>query len=317
MHEQDGRGGLSGDVSNFVTQHYNAVPERDRKWRQTDSKIKGLRSFNNWVKACLIRKFTPTYPGVAVLDIGCGKGGDLQKWATQRVSTYVGLDAADISIGQARERYLGMQRRFRNFHADLIVHDCFGQSVHEVPRVRQIGFNPNAEDRWTGGGFDLVSMMFCMHYAFESEQKARIMLQNAAGALKKGGHFVGVIPNSDIIAAKIQQHYQKKAASNGTAAASAAVEDDEDEDDWDPEKSVEEQESEKKTTSAGANGDKPSDDVDEIVEWGNTVYRVKFPGHPPKDGVFRPPFGWKYFYFLEEAVDEVPEYVVPWGVFRA
>ena len=36
----------------------------------------------------------------------------------------------------------------------------------------------------------------------------------------------------------------------------------------------------------------------------------------PRDGVFRPPYGWKYHYQLEEAVD-VPEFVVPWEGFRA
>jgi hypothetical protein len=30
-----------------------------------------------------------------------------------------------------------------------------------------------------------------------------------------------------------------------------------------------------------------------------------------------PPFGWKYSFFLEEAIEEVPEYVVPWEAFRA
>ena len=56
---------------------------------------------------------------------------------------------------------------------------------------------------------------------------------------------------------------------------------------------------------------------EEGFEWGNSIYRVKFPSKTPPDGTFRPPFGWKYFYFLEEAVEEVPEYVVPWEAFRA
>jgi mRNA (guanine-N7-)-methyltransferase len=46
-------------VSDVVRQHYNAVPERGREWRKTDSKIKGLRSFNNWIKSTLIQKFSP------------------------------------------------------------------------------------------------------------------------------------------------------------------------------------------------------------------------------------------------------------------
>src|ERR1700753_1828441 len=92
------------DVSEFVTQHYNAVPERGREWRRTDSKIKGLRSYNNWVKSVLLHKCAPKNSGALVLDIGCGKGGDLMKWQSQRIDLYVGLDPATVSIGQARER---------------------------------------------------------------------------------------------------------------------------------------------------------------------------------------------------------------------
>ena len=59
------------------------------------------------------------------------------------------------------------------------------------------------------------------------------------------------------------------------------------------------------------------------LEWGNHLYKVRFPRHQPltcrplpRDGIFRPPYGWNYFYHLEEAVN-APEYVVPWEGFRA
>jgi mRNA (guanine-N7-)-methyltransferase len=49
------------------------------------SKTKDLRIFNNWIKSVLIQKTvkelreTRSNP-LAVLEIGCGKGGDLVKW---------------------------------------------------------------------------------------------------------------------------------------------------------------------------------------------------------------------------------------------
>src|SRR5690606_7209630 len=59
--------------------------------------------------------------------------------------------------------------------------------------------------RWNSGGeFDIVTMMFCLHYSFESEAKARGMLRNVATALKKGGRFFGTIPSSDVIAKRLQ-----------------------------------------------------------------------------------------------------------------
>lgn len=333
-------------VHDVVRQHYNAVPQRGREWRKTDSKIKGLRSFNNWVKSVLIQKFSsskdhqlgatqtsrcdsrgPEYH-LKVLDLGCGKGGDLQKWnsAPQRVELYVGLDPAEVSIEQARERYEGMRRqagRARHhgndlFHAEFIVKDCFGEWLGTVPIVQQVGINGSVgldgktAQPWIAGGFDIVSMMFCMHYAFESEEKARIMLRNVAGSLKKGGRLVGVIPNSDVLTAKVEEHVARTRRSlRGAKSRESLMGEDDDEDEWDPEKTLD---AEPVEAEAEEGEVKPGD---EVLEWGNAIYKVKFPGKLPTDGVFRPPFGWKYFYFMEEAVEEIPEYVVPWEAFRA
>ncbi|KFY66485.1 hypothetical protein V496_02056 [Pseudogymnoascus sp. VKM F-4515 (FW-2607)] len=330
-------------IHDAVRQHYNAVPERGRDWRRTDSRIKGLRSFNNWIKSTIIQKFSPNedftpggqqpeygappVKGLLVLDMGCGKGGDLGKWqqAPQPVDLYVGLDPADVSIGQARERYSQMASRGgggrggrggrggynnrpppRLFHGEFAVQDCFGESIEKVPIVREVGFDASGgPSRFGGGQFDVVSMMFAMHYAFESEHKARIMLKNVAGALKKGGRFIGCIPDSDVLSARAVEFNEHQAAKK--AAAPAQVDGAE--------------EGKPAAAPAATVGAEPADldegEIAETAEWGNDIYRVRFAGQTPADGVFRPPFGWKYNFFLHEAVEEVPEYVVPWEAFRA
>lgn len=332
----------SRGVHDVVRQHYNAVPERGREWRVTDSKIKGLRSYNNWVKSTTIQKFIGDERGINVLDMGCGKGGDLMKWqSARRVALYVGADPADVSIKQAGERYEQMRRKSRGniFHAEFYTKDCFGEWLGDIPIIREVGIDPGvgpdnaASQRWGGGGFDMVTMMFCMHYAFESEEKARGMLRNVSGALKKGGRFIGCIPNSDVISAKVIEHHKAHGRGVPEAPAGGDDEDDrptfasDDEDDWDPEKSLDDPKPKPdEETNGEAEAGKPEETKndkengeipEEGFEWGNSIYRVKFPGKTPPDGVFRPPFGWKYFYFLEEAVEEVPEYVVPWEAFRA
>ncbi|KAK4463838.1 mRNA capping enzyme-domain-containing protein [Cladorrhinum samala] len=335
------------EAHDVVRAHYNAVPERGRDWRKTDSRIKGLRSFNNWVKSCIIQKFSPeedqtpgsherqTHSGnkLLVLDIGCGKGGDLGKWqqAPQPVELYVGLDPADISIEQARDRYRNMLNRGggrggrggggrhnhgpRLFDARFHVQDCYGHSIGNLDIVRQVGFTASTVS--SHKGFDVVSMMFCMHYAFETEAKARQMLQNVAGALKKGGRFIGCIPNSHVISAKVEEWNKKneeklRAKAEKKAkkeAAKAASEGEEGEEDDEAKEDKEDGELE---------DDSDEGEVEEEgASWGNDIYRVQFPGKTPANGIFRPPYGWKYNFFLHEAVEEVPEYVVPWEAFRA
>ena len=142
------------NLNDVVRAHYNAVPERGRDWRKTDSRIKGLRSFNNWVKSCIIQKFSPDEdhtPGalergissgnqLLVLDIGCGKGGDLGKWqqAPQPVELYVGLDPADISIDQARERYRSMANRGGGGRRGVARHRRGPHGHHRRRRTRGI-----------------------------------------------------------------------------------------------------------------------------------------------------------------------------------
>lgn len=333
-------------INDVVRAHYNSVPERGREWRKTDSRIKGLRSFNNWVKSCIIQKFSPDEdhsPGalergissgnrLLVLDIGCGKGGDLFKWqqAPQPVDLYVGLDPAEVSIEQAKERYRNMASRGpggrggrgghhrrpppRVFEARFHVKDCYAESIGDLDIVRQVGFSSSAVS--SSRGFDVVSMMFCMHYAFESEEKARQMLKNVAGALKKGGRFIGCIPNSDVISARVtafneRMEKKKKAkavratASKDTKPSSDAPAD------------AADTSPEKDKKDSGELDEEEEGEAEETAQWGNDIYRVRFPGPTPADGIFRPPFGWKYSFFLHEAVEEVPEYVVPWEAFRA
>ena len=337
-------------VHDVVRQHYNAVPQRGREWRKTDSRIKGLRGFNNWVKSTIIHKFSPNAdnPGTGepllVLDLGCGKGGDLAKWAQapQDVALYVGIDPAEVSIDQARERYAQMSRPGgrggrggmggrggygggrpqRTFDAEFIVQDAFGESIGNIPIVRNVGFDAKGGSRWGGGGFDVVSMMFCMHYAFENEAMTRGMLLNIAGALKKGGRFIGTMPNSDILREKVtgfhkqQALHRPKPLTNGTAKAAAqAVAEGNGGISSTPQTSATEAEPSKARIPTPDIADNEVED-EAVAHWGNSIYQVRFPGKTPQDGIFRPPFGWKYNYFLDEAV-EVPEYVVPWEAFRA
>jgi mRNA (guanine-N7-)-methyltransferase len=60
-----------------------------------------------------------------VLDIGCGKGGDLGKWQKQnQVQAYVGVDIAEVSIIHAEQRaaeLFGRRMSTRFFSLDCFV----------------------------------------------------------------------------------------------------------------------------------------------------------------------------------------------------
>jgi hypothetical protein len=121
----------SRPVYETVRQHYNDREDRGREARQ-ESRIFRLRKFNNWIKSVLIAKFLPERTeeqvdedrGLFVLDIGCGKGGDLGKWQKQsQVQAYVGVDVAEVSVMHAEQR--ASELRGRRFSTRFFAMDCF------------------------------------------------------------------------------------------------------------------------------------------------------------------------------------------------
>jgi len=242
----------------LVMDHYNARPNVGIDQRRV-SRIIGLRNFNNWIKSVLITRFA--HPALAssaiadggngrrrgkVLELGCGKGGDLNKWSKARIKEYVAFDVAAVSVDQARSRWETLPRSSR-FDATFSALDCYAEPLNHGVLPAKLA-DP----------FDVVSMQFCMHYAFESEAKARCMLQNATSWLRPGGILVGTIPNAEQLLMRLDQ----------------------------------------------IPADTPG------LSYGNSVYSIKF---ETRDS--RPLYGHRYSFFLQDAVEDVPEYIVRWENF--
>ncbi|XP_043923116.1 mRNA cap guanine-N7 methyltransferase [Protopterus annectens] len=174
-----------------VATHYNKLQEVGLQER-SQSRIFYLRNFNNWMKSVLIGEFLDKIReqnkrDINVLDLGCGKGGDLLKWKKGRISQLVCADIADVSVQQCQQRYSDMKYRGRGddfiFKAEFIVADCSKELLttkYEDPNIL----------------FDLCSSQFVYHYSFESKEQADTMLRNACERLRPGGYFIGTTPNA-------------------------------------------------------------------------------------------------------------------------
>ncbi|XP_055338133.1 mRNA cap guanine-N7 methyltransferase-like [Paramacrobiotus metropolitanus] len=187
-------------LKSTVEAHYNRLEQRGLEERK-QSRIYHLRSFNNWVKSvCINESLNLLRRGndrrrIAVLDLCCGKGGDLKKWQIGRINYLVCADMAGTSVDQCRERYEEMHRNPRNrwkFDAEFVVADCAQAKLWE---------HYNRPDQM----FDLVSCQFSFHYSFETHERAERMLRNACERLRPGGIYIGTIPDSYEIMKRLQQ----------------------------------------------------------------------------------------------------------------
>ncbi|KAG8222959.1 hypothetical protein J437_LFUL000254 [Ladona fulva] len=116
-----------GHVS-VVAGHYNALEDRGLEVR-SNSRIYFMRNFNNWIKSVLINQYLTKIQDkkkygepLKVLDIGCGKGGDLMKWRIGRISHLVCADVADERL---RFKYKDPSIKFDLVSCQFAFHYCF------------------------------------------------------------------------------------------------------------------------------------------------------------------------------------------------
>lgn len=181
----------------FVATHYNKLEEKGLDERSKSS-IFYMRNFNNWIKSVLINEYLTKVKAslklgepLRVLDMCCGKGGDLLKWEKGGITHIICTDIAEISIQQCEERYQSMvdrsqRSKFKLFTAEFFAADSTLRRLREQYEDASIELN-------------LVSCQFAFHYCFESLKQAECMIRNAAECLKTGGYFIGTIPDANDI----------------------------------------------------------------------------------------------------------------------
>lgn len=182
-----------------VAEHYNELKEKGLAER-SQSRIFFMRNFNNWIKSVLINEFLTQIKGtlklgdpLRVLDMCCGKGGDLPKWDKGGITHLICTDIAEVSVEQCKERYATMVERHQqqNKFGKIFTAEFFACDS-TLQRLREHYKDPSIE-------LNFVSCQFAFHYCFESLKQAECMIRNAAECLKAGGYFVGTIPDANEI----------------------------------------------------------------------------------------------------------------------
>uniref|UniRef100_A0A4W3JTV0 mRNA (guanine-N(7))-methyltransferase n=1 Tax=Callorhinchus milii TaxID=7868 RepID=A0A4W3JTV0_CALMI len=124
---------------------------------------------------------------IGVLDLGCGKGGDLLKWKKGGISKLVCVDIAKVSVQQCSQRYGDMKSRGHSneplYAAEFITADCTKEVLTEKYKDPE-------------NTFDVCSCQFVYHYSFETQEQADTMLRNACERLRPGGYFIGTTPDA-------------------------------------------------------------------------------------------------------------------------
>lgn len=183
--------------------------------------IKNMQSFHSWVKSNLIYTYMMfTYNDdiqTKVLDLGCGRGGDIQKFYYTEVELYVGIDpdfdALTDSTDGALSRYKGIKKTKARYPPMYFIQSNAGSLLQYDEQVRALGrMNPDMRvnfDKfftWDNSRtiFDRANCQFAIHYLFSDETTWSNYCENLNMYLREGGYFVITTFDGDKVKEKLK-----------------------------------------------------------------------------------------------------------------
>ncbi|RLM65603.1 mRNA cap guanine-N7 methyltransferase 2 [Panicum miliaceum] len=143
-----------------------------------------------FAKTALIKIFA--FPYATVCDLYCDGGVDTDKWCDAQVGHYIGIDPSASGVSDARELW---ENKRKPFTAEFIELDPSDDDFEA--QVQEKGIQA-----------DIVCCMQHLQLCFESEERAKKLLNNASSLLKPGGYFFGMTPDSSTIWTKYQKNVE-------------------------------------------------------------------------------------------------------------
>jgi SAM-dependent methyltransferase len=181
---------------------------QDKYYQNISNLCKSMRSFQNWIKSILIytycQPFSRTKGGkimkASILDIGCGRGGDIQKMYHARVGDYIGIDpdyeGLFAATDSAVSRYNFMKSKFPDYGKMIFIQadgslplkvDIQSKRLSNMSQDNKNNINKYFDSKKK---FDIITSMFAIHYLFDSQESINNLINNIKLYLNIGGFIV-------------------------------------------------------------------------------------------------------------------------------
>ena len=164
--------------------------------------IENLRKFHNFIKLNLILDACKRTNAKNLLDIACGRGGDLQKWINNKnnLQYILAFDSHKESIFSSikkRDTFDGAIARFQNVKQSfrgkmpyIVFKNLSVLDNNILEKLNSIDSNKK---------YDVVSCQFALHYFCENDNILNNVLSVISIKLRKGGLFIGTATDGDLI----------------------------------------------------------------------------------------------------------------------
>ena len=182
-------------------------------------KTDAMKQFHNlYVKRHLICGVAKQ--GDTLIDMACGKAGDLPKWIASKLAFVFGVDISKDNLENrldgACARFLKARKLNKQVPYALFVN---GNSAYNIQdgsamlneKAKQItaavfgkgpkSLGPGVARQYGKGaeGFNVTSCQFAVHYFFENPDSLRGFLKNVAECTKHNGYFIGTAYDGKLV----------------------------------------------------------------------------------------------------------------------
>ena len=196
---------LSSRIDSFVV---TSERQQDVYYQKISNLCKEMRKFHNWLKSIIIYTYCkPTrvnrngkFEKKSILDIGCGRGGDIQKMYHAKIRDYVGIDVDYEGINSSTDgaivRYNFMKKKFPGYpnsvfiQADGSIPLNLKAQSNKFTNLAQSDKDKLVKTFKEGKKFDVITSQFVIHYLFDSEQSVTNLVENINQFLRNDGYVL-------------------------------------------------------------------------------------------------------------------------------
>ena len=191
----------------------NTVSKKETTYYQksTDT-ARGMRSFNNYIKKNMINTYCQE--GSSVLDIGCGRGGDILKFVDARIGSYVGLDIDYSGLylisDSANSRYEKLRKSNKNIPKMVFINadarGLFNVKSQESILANMPETNKDMIEQYLNPKqkYDVINCQFTIHYYLSDESAWGNFCKNINNNLADNGHFLVTTFDGDTLKKLLQ-----------------------------------------------------------------------------------------------------------------
>ena len=204
-------------ISDEEQKYYNRDVKRDKSISLSMQDFHNKVIKNRILLGSVSNELKKTNAEISLLDLACGKGGDIAKWRDNNIDTCVGIDYISNNIDDSRDGACSRYQFYKSQAEDqgkkipkayFLVGDV-ARPMKDNKFITNSQYSTLANNLWFPNDklttnfqvnkFDIVSVMFALHYFFRSESVLDQFIENVANNVKQGGYFIGCCFNGSKI----------------------------------------------------------------------------------------------------------------------